>query len=37
MLPGGHFFVQTAREALLAAIAEELLPLVAREQEVRPW
>jgi medium-chain acyl-[acyl-carrier-protein] hydrolase len=37
MLPGGHFFVQTAREALLAAISEELMPLVARERELRPW
>jgi surfactin synthase thioesterase subunit len=37
LLPGGHFFVQTARAALLSAIAEELsLPLVSRG-EVRPW
>jgi surfactin synthase thioesterase subunit len=37
MMPGGHFFVQTAREAVLAAVAEELLPLVASDREVRPW
>lgn len=37
MLPGGHFFVQTARDALLAALSEELMPLVARERDLRPW
>lgn len=37
MLPGGHFFMHSARAALLAAIAEELSPLVTARREVRPW
>ena len=37
MLPGNHFFVQSARAALLAAIAEELSPLVAGGRKLGPW
>ncbi len=37
MLPGGHFFLHTARAALLAAVVEELSPLLRCRRELRSW
>jgi surfactin synthase thioesterase subunit len=37
MLPGGHFFVHSAREALLSAIADELSSSRRATRELRPW